>query len=219
LSHVLYASGYRLDVEAIGALCRDRGVHFHVDATQSLGVVPTDVKKAKIDFLSVGAYKWLLSPLGSGFFYIDKKFLDRSPVLGWLSVENAHELDVHNHEILDGAGRFEIGNLDVGAFLGMAAALDLINSIGVKEIEKRAVGLSTHLIEELNGLGLEVISDFEKEHLSGIVSFLESGITKEDLIKNKIVATVRDHIRFSPHIYNTKEEISRAVEIIGKLRR
>lgn len=132
LSHVLYSSGYRLDVGAIGALCREKGVNFHVDATQSLGVVQTDVKKAKIDFLSVGAYKWLLSPLGSGFVYIDEKFLDRSPVLGWLSVKDAHKLDVHNYEILDEASRFEIGNLDVGAFLGMTAALDLIDSMGVK---------------------------------------------------------------------------------------
>ena len=219
LSHVLYGNGFRLNIEEIGALCRENGAHFHVDATQSLGVVKTDVKKARVDCLSVGAYKWLLSPLGSGFIYIKEEFLDRSPILGWLSVEDPHAFDAYNYEILDSARRFEIGNIDVGAFLGMVAALELIDSIGVEDIEKRVVDLSSFLIEELDNLGLEVISNFEEENRSGIVSFSDSSIKKEDLVKNRIVATVRDYVRFSPHIYNTEDEISKALEVIGKLRR
>ncbi|MEE9474688.1 MAG: aminotransferase class V-fold PLP-dependent enzyme, partial [Candidatus Hydrothermarchaeaceae archaeon] len=138
---------------------------------------------------------------------------------GWLSVEDPHAFDAYNYEILDSARRFEIGNIDVGAFLGMVAALELIDSIGVEDIEKRVVDLSSFLIEELDNLGLEVISNFEEENRSGIVSFSDSSIKKEDLVKNRIVATVRDYVRFSPHIYNTEDEISKALEVIGKLRR
>jgi cysteine desulfurase/selenocysteine lyase len=219
LSHVLYRNGFRIDVEKIGALCREKGVHFHVDGTQSLGVVPMDVKKSNIDFMSVAGFKWLLSPMGTGFFFASEEFLDRSPVLGWQSVKDPFALDPHNFEIHDSARRFEIGTLDMGAFLGMTAALDFIDSIGQGEIEKTVLGLSSFLVEELKGQGLEVLSDFEKENASGIVSFANTGITKTGLINNKIVATVRDYVRLSPHIYNTRDEISKAVEIIGGLLR
>jgi selenocysteine lyase/cysteine desulfurase len=219
LSHVLYRTGYRLDIEEIGAICREKGVHFHVDGTQSLGALPMDVKKANIDFLSVAGFKWLLSPLGTGFFFASEEFLDRSPVLGWQSVKNPFALDPYNFEIQDSAKRFEIGTLDMGAFLGMTAALEFIDSIGVEEIEKTVLGLSSFAVEELKGMGLDVLSDFEKENASGIVSFTNPRIKKTDLLDNKIIATLRDYVRLSPHIYNTKGEISNAVGIIASLRR
>ncbi len=214
LSHVLYGNGFKVDLEGIGSLCEEKGVHFHVDATQSLGVLRTDVKKARVDFLSVAGYKWLLSPLGSGFFFVKKEFLDNSPILGWQSVKDPLALDVHNYEVRDSARRFEIGNLDVSAFLGMAAALKLIDSIGIKKIEKRVLHLSSFLLEALNDLGVEVISNFERENRSGIISFMNRGITKEDLIENDIIATIREYVRFSPHIYNTEEDILKAVEVL-----
>ena len=217
LSHVLYSNGFKIDLEEIGSLCEEKGAYFHVDAAQSLGVMQTNVKKANVDFLSVAGYKWLLSPLGSGFFFIKEEFLDRSPILGWQSVKDPFALDVYNYEILDSAKRFEIGNLDVGAFLGMVAALELIDSIGIKEIEKRVLSLSSFLLDELNNLGVEVISNFERENRSGIISFINKGITKKDLIENSIVATIREYIRLSPHIYNTEDEILKAVEILKKL--
>jgi len=219
LSHVLYKNGFRLNIEEIGSICKEKGTRFHVDATQALGVIPTDVKKANVDFLSVGAYKWLLSPLGSGFAYINEEFLDRTPVLGWLSVKDPLKFDIHNFEVRDSARRFEAGSHDVGALLGMAAALEFIESIGLKEIEKTVLGLSSFAVEELKGAGLEVLSDFEKGERSGIVSFTNPGIKKQSLLDNKVIATVRDYIRFSPHIYNTEGEISNAVGIIASLRR
>jgi selenocysteine lyase/cysteine desulfurase len=219
LSNVLYRNGYRIDVEKIGAICREREVLFNVDATQALGALPVDVKKANVDFLSVTGFKWLLSPFGSGFCYIKEEFLECSPIIGWRSVENPFALDAHNYTILDSAKRFETGTLDLGAFIGMNAALDLIESIGAGKIEKRIIELSSHLTSELNDAGLDVLSNFDEANRSGIVSFDNFGITREDLIKHKIIATARDYVRLSPHIYNTKDEISEAVEIIRVLRR
>jgi selenocysteine lyase/cysteine desulfurase len=217
LSHVLYNNGFKIDLEEIGLLCEEKGTCLHVDATQSLGVIETNVKKAKVDFLSVAGYKWLLSPLGSGFFFIKEEFLDHSPILGWRSVKDPFAFDVYNYEILDSARRFEIGNLDVEAFLGMTAALELIDSIGIKKIEKRVIELSSFLLEELNNLNVEVISDFERENRSGIISFIDKNITKKDLVDNSVVATIRDYIRLSPHIYNNEEEILRVIRILKKL--
>ncbi len=68
LSSVQFTNGFRSDLKAVSNLCRGRGVLFCVDAIQSLGVLPLDVKDCGIDFLSADAHKWLLGPEGIGVF-------------------------------------------------------------------------------------------------------------------------------------------------------
>ncbi len=217
LSHVIYRNGYRLDIEEVGRACREQGVYFHVDATQSLGALELDVKKARIDFLSAAGYKWLLSPLGSGLFYIREKLLNSSPVLGWRSVKDPLAFDAKEYEVAASARRFELGNLDISAFLGMKAALELLGSIGTERVERRVLELSSILTGELRDLGVELLSDFDEGNRSGIVC-MKDGPMEEELLKNRIIATVRDYTRFSPHIYNDETDISSVVEVIRKLR-
>src|SRR5438128_6989247 len=76
LSFVEFASGFRNDLDAIGALCRERGVYFFLDAIQGLGVLPLDVQKTPVDFLSADGHKWLLGPEGAGVFYIRRDLVD-----------------------------------------------------------------------------------------------------------------------------------------------
>ncbi|MEE8168886.1 MAG: aminotransferase class V-fold PLP-dependent enzyme [Candidatus Hydrothermarchaeales archaeon] len=215
LSHVMYRDGFRLNVEEIGRICREQDVYFHVNATQSLGALELNVEKAKIDFLSAAGYKWLLSPLGSGFFFVREELLDGSPVLGWRSVKEPLAFNATEYEVADSARRFELGSLDIAAFLGMRAALELLAKIGLKKVEKRVLQLSSILSEELADLGEELLSD-PKENRSGIVS-IKKEATKEELLKNKVVATVVDYIRFSPHIYNDEGDIHKLIEVLKKL--
>src|SRR5438034_1601086 len=70
LSSVEFASGFRNDLDALGNLCRERGIYFLVDAIQSLGVLPLDVHKTPVDFLAADGHKWLLASEGAGIFYI-----------------------------------------------------------------------------------------------------------------------------------------------------
>ncbi|HEX8253668.1 MAG TPA: aminotransferase class V-fold PLP-dependent enzyme, partial [Thermoanaerobaculia bacterium] len=70
VSSVAFHNGYVADVEAIGALCAQRGVLFCVDAIQSVGVLPIDVRKAKIDFLAADGHKWMCGPEGAAIFYV-----------------------------------------------------------------------------------------------------------------------------------------------------
>ena len=67
VSTVEFLSGYRTDLAAMGAFCRQRGIYFVVDGIQSLGVIPMDVRAYQIDFLATGGPKWLLGPKGQGF--------------------------------------------------------------------------------------------------------------------------------------------------------
>ncbi len=218
LSHVMYMDGYRLDLEGIGRVCEENDVLFHVDATQSLGALTVDVKKARIDFLSVAGYKWLLSPLGSGAFYIAREHLGGAgaPLIGWKSVTDPFAFDATHYEIARSARRFEYGNQDVAAFLGMKAALGLLTRIGRKRVEKRVLKLSSMILRGLKELGLEVHSDFPAENRSGIVS-MRTVLSSKALLKKRIVATVRKYTRFSPHIYNDEGDVDGLIEALGEL--
>src|SRR5438477_11185212 len=77
LSHVEYASGQRHDLATIGRFCRERGILFCVDAIQSMGVLPIDVRAMKLDFLSADGHKWLLGPEGAGVFFCRRELLEK----------------------------------------------------------------------------------------------------------------------------------------------
>jgi selenocysteine lyase/cysteine desulfurase len=93
LSWVEFASGFRNDLDALGQLCRERGIFFFVDAIQGLGVFPLDVSATPIDFLAADGHKWLLGPEGAGIFYLRPEHLGRlRPIgLGWHSVVHASD--------------------------------------------------------------------------------------------------------------------------------
>ena len=78
LSHVEYASGQRHDLMRIGQFCAERKILFCVDAIQSLGILPLDVRAMHIDYLSADGHKWLLGPEGAGIFYCRRELIDRT---------------------------------------------------------------------------------------------------------------------------------------------
>lgn len=73
VSYVQFLSGYRIDLEKLGAYCRNNNIIFSVDAIQALGAVKLDVEKCNIDFLSCGTQKWLLGFQGLAFIYLNEK--------------------------------------------------------------------------------------------------------------------------------------------------
>jgi len=106
----------RNDLDAVGALCRERGVYFFVDAIQGLGVLPLDVGRTPIDFLAADGHKWLLGPEGAGLFYVRRELLDLlHPVgVGWNSVVGANDFARIDFRLKPHAGRWESGTLNVG---------------------------------------------------------------------------------------------------------
>src|SRR5262245_17776159 len=111
LSHVEFASGFRNDLDAVGGLCRERGIYFFVDAIQGLGVLPLDVRRTPIDFLAADGHKWLLGPEGAGVFYIRRELVELlHPVgVGWNSVVNAEDFLTIDFRLKPHAGRWESG--------------------------------------------------------------------------------------------------------------
>ncbi len=93
LSHVGWIDGFRHNLQEIGEFCNRRGIIFVVDAIQSAGALSIDVKESKVSALTAGGYKWLLSPCGTGFLYIDQELLNsiKPTYLSYLSISTEPE--------------------------------------------------------------------------------------------------------------------------------
>jgi selenocysteine lyase/cysteine desulfurase len=219
LSWVEYASGFRNDLDALGSLCRERGIFFFVDAIQGLGVLPLDVRQTPIDALSADGHKWLLAPEGAGLFYLRREWVERlHPVgVGWNSVVGARDFSKIDFTLKPHAGRWESGTLNVAGIHALGASLELLLGLGIANVAGRVRELTDYLCERARSAGLEVFSSRAAGEDSGIVSLLPPQGQEPRALKKRcrdegIVINLRaGRLRASPHCYNNFEEIDRLV--------
>ncbi len=220
-----FISGFRIDVAAIGAWLRGRGILFCVDGIQTLGAFPTSVEQ--VDFLAADAHKWLLGPCAAGLFYVRKSLQDRlrPTVLGWHNVRCpnyvAQDQIVHPPD----ARRYEAGSANLLGLAGLEAALELILEVGVENIAAELLRQRAWLAPALQAKGYTVLeAGAPPEHASGIVTFFKPGVDlaglHQKLAEARILTSLRAdrvgqrYLRLSPHFYNTDAELQRAVEMI-----
>src|SRR5512146_824542 len=223
LSSVEFANGFRNDLSGIGEFCQKKGIFFCVDAIQSLGVLPMDVRSYGIDSLSADGHKWLLSPEGIGGFYISREVMEMvEPVeLGWHSVRNRFDFENYVFRLSPDARRFEPGSFNAVGLAAFNESLDLLLSIGVDRIWERVRRLTEGAIETALRGGYDVLSPRHPEDRSGIVTFrvpgADPGALWKALLERNVVCSSRSGgIRISPHFYNTPEEIARFFEILAE---
>jgi selenocysteine lyase/cysteine desulfurase len=221
LSFIEFASGYRNDLDAIGSLCRERGVYLFVDAIQGLGVYPLDVKRTPVDFLAADSHKWLLGPEGIGLFWIRKELIDLlHPVgVGWNSVIDPTNFGQINFRLRPEAVRWEGGAPNVAGITAMGASLELLLQFGIDRARERVEMVTDHLCARAPQIGLEVFSSRLVGDKSGIVSLVSPGRDPAELVKRcrsaGIVVNNRlGRLRLSPHAYNTIEEIDRFIDCV-----
>jgi selenocysteine lyase/cysteine desulfurase len=223
LSHVEFASGFRNDLDTIGQLCRERGILFFVDAIQGLGVLPLDVQKTPIDFLSADGHKWLVAPEGAGVFYIRRELVDRlRPVsIGWNSVVGAWDFSTIDFRLKPHAGRWENGTLNMGGIAALGSSLEVLLEAGLPAITARVKELTDYLCDRVQRIGLEVHSSRREKEWSGIVSLrtppeIDAAALVRRCREGGVVITRRaGRLRISPHAYNTEEEIDRLIDLLG----
>jgi cysteine desulfurase/selenocysteine lyase len=222
ISSVECNSGFRCDLNRIGEFCKEKDILFCVDAIQSLGILPMDVKRDHIDFLSADGHKWMLSVEGLGGFYISKEALEKVyPVtVGWGNMVNAADFMSYEFDFKPNAQRFEEGSLNTMSIHAFGAALDLLLEAGIENIENRVMALGDKIIEQLNQRGMRIYSSTHQEERSGNIAFvMNQDISKlyEWMLKNKVKLTVRDGlVRVSPHFYNSEDEISRFFSLLDE---
>lgn len=229
VSFVQYDDGCRRDMNALGELCKERGITFVVDAIQGLGALPFSARECNADFVAAGSQKWLLAPPGVGLLYVKQEWLEEPwvPNLGWLSVEDPFKTEFSTfaateERLYGSARRFEEGTPNFPGIAAMGASIDLILEEGVENISRRIHSLTNRLTGALQTLGCKVVSPRWDNYWSGIVSFhhprLDCNIVYQTLLDNAVLTTVRHGwVRVAVHFFNDESEIDRLIAIVKNL--
>lgn len=213
MSSVQSVNGFMIDLPELGELCRRKGVLLFVDAIQSLGAVPMNVRECNVDFLSADGHKWLLAPEGAGIFYCRKELCrDLNPnLIGWKSVAKDSEFENIDFTLKDNALRFEEGSQNVMGIYALGASLDLLLEIGIDRICERVHELGEMIMDEAEKRGYDVKTPRSRHARGGIVSFsgdFDPAELRERLRALNLIVNYRGGaLRVAPHFYNTQEEI------------
>ena len=221
LSAVQFFNGFRLDIDAVGSICREKGVLLNLDAIQYIGALDLNLADLQVDFLSAGGHKWLLGPIGTGIFYCRQGSLDRlhPSVVGYHSVDKSEDHMDYDLTFRDGAARFEEALVNFPGIWGLKAAADTLLETGTKKIEAQILDVTKHASESLLSRGYEILSPQAEEERSGILSFRHSKVSPQALNDRlsaaKIETAVRGGgVRLSPSFYNTIDEIDAMLDAL-----
>lgn len=226
MSHVTFHAGHRFDVASVGALCARKKLYFIVDVMQAIGVVLIDAKAMGASFIGSGSHKGLLVPQGLGLLYWDNSLSELEPA--YLAAASLAEIPgdliarPDNMAPSRAAKRFELGNFNLPAIHALGASLDMIEQIGVQNIQNHCFDLGDHLIARLDELDVRLVGPRERQHRAPhiyVISLPASewlGHFEENGVR---VSPERDGIRVSLGMFNTADDIDRLIDVIRRLRR
>jgi len=223
LSHVQFSNGFRIDPEEIGNIKEHHALV--INASQSAGVFAIDVKQMKIDAMCATGHKWMLAGYGSGFVYVSRELLEQSlpSSIGWLSVE--HPFDMRNDEFRprhDAAARVELGCPHFAGMFSFGASIDLINEIGIANIQSRALDLNRFLTTRLSASGWTVLSPLQNETARSAETLVQIENPAEvvrRLFRRGVVVTEKpEGIRVATHFFNNEEDIEKLIAGLNETR-
>jgi cysteine desulfurase/selenocysteine lyase len=221
-----FVSGYRIDLNAIGTLLREKEILFSVDAIQTLGAFPTTIES--VDFLSADAHKWMLGPLAIGIVFVRRECFDlcRPTLLGSWNVKAPGFVAQEEIEFQPTAQRYEPGAMNVMGIFGMKAAIDLLLEIGIASVAERILTITAQLAAGLEGMGFTLLGPTRGPNASGIVTVSRPGTDMEALFERLTAANIicssrqdrqgQHYIRFSPHFYNTEAEVDQVLQVLAQ---
>lgn len=244
LSHVQSWNGYRIDLETIGSECRRRGIIFSIDAVQSVGAMQLDLGNQPVDFAVAGAQKWMFGGHGIAIVYCSRELLSKvqPTFVGPRIMKEGTGHSVNNYLLHLGsperrdadypidythtAQRFEEAPVPLIGLLTLNAAIDILQEVGMDVVEDRVLSLGQRLAEGAVAKGYEIGDPWPRSRaeMSGVITVMKDGLTGVDfrrmLDAAGVTATVntgphgRDIIRFSPHFFNTEEEIDHVIDAL-----
>lgn len=224
ISSVQFASGFRTDLATLGEFCQSKGVFLFVDAIQSLGMLPMDVKAMNIDFLAADGHKWLCAPEGAGLFFVRKELQGylQPTTIGWMSMKDRFQFNKPQFEFADTARRYEAGSYNMPGVFSLGGSVELIKEIGIENIARRVLALTDRLAEGVRAKGYRVISSRQPSEASAIVAFISDVHDHEQIqahleAEHRIVIAVRHgRLRASPYCYNSEQEIDQLIDALPK---
>ncbi|MEU1538307.1 aminotransferase class V-fold PLP-dependent enzyme [Actinacidiphila glaucinigra] len=221
VSAVDFRTGYRADLAALREVIGDRLLV--VDAMQAFGVVELPWQAA--DVVVAGGQKWLRASWATGFAALSDRALERlEPTLtGWTGVEDVAVFDDTEHSVAPDALRWSITNLSPVTAAAFAAALELVESVGVAAIEGHVARRVDELIEVVRSAGGQVLSPVARAVRAGIVSFAVPDVDPAQVAKalheHGVTPSVRaDSVRLSAHASTTAGAVERVRAALASLR-
>lgn len=213
ISHVQWNSAYRIDLKEIGDLCREHGVVFLVDATQSLGAHVIDLSELNVDVFISSHYKWMNAGFGNGTLYISDAFLQQyPPVVGG---HNSYHMVGDKWMYVPSIKSYEPGSPNMHGFSILAVEIERKNNMGLASIEAHNRQLTNLFLKGITGLNLSVIGDMDTTHRASFVLLRDDNRLGAYLKDNGFVVTIRNGlVRISFHYYNTEEEVSKLLGVL-----
>lgn len=234
LTHGSNLTGNVNDIEKIGRIARDHGLIFIVDASQTAGVLPIDVKKMNIDVLCFTGHKSLMGPQGTGGMCVREGLEIESLKRGGSGV------DTYNHRHpSEMPTALEAGTLNGHGIAGLSAAIDFIEKTGMETIREKETCLMHRFVDGVKDIpGVKLYGDFEAGTRCPVVALnignADSSEISDILSMDYDIATRpgahcapkmhesmgtvdQGAVRFSFSYFNTEEEIDAAISAVGEI--
>jgi selenocysteine lyase/cysteine desulfurase len=224
VSHVQYATGYRLDLRRLAEAAHAHDAILIVDATQSAGMVPIDVRADDVDVLVAGSYKWLCSAFGAAVCYLRPELAARfrPPFVGWRSREDAFVFDADRLIVAPGARGMEYSTVAYGAGIALGAAIRYLLDAGVDRILEHDRALADAMFDGAARLGGRPMAPSDPGARTGIAAVRFEGWDARDLWEGLAAHGVYTSprlgaIRFSPHLYNHQGDLEAALAALEQV--
>jgi len=224
ITHVCYRNGAMVDVEKVVKLAHERGALVLLDAYQSAGSMPLDVKALDVDFLGAGVLKYLLGSAGLAFFYAKRELVERvwPTATGWFADENIFAMDHTDYSPAPTASRFQSGTPPVPSIYAGIAGIELMQEIGVAETREHVQALNSRLIEGLDELRATIVTPRRPKRRGALICVKATDV--ETLVaaleREGIVTSSRDgNLRVSAHAYNSTQDVDDLLAALARQRK
>ena len=221
VSHVLFRSAYLMDADAICRRAHEMGALVSLDSFHAVGIVPVDVKRSKVDFLTGGVLKWLCGGRGGCFLYVSPTVRDdlKPALTGWQAHSRPFAFE-ETMEYASGAFRWLNGTPVIPALYAAAEGPKILRRAGIAAIREKSVRLTSRLIELADERGYAVNAPRDPARRGGTVAVdvpHAYEVTQHLLSQNILVDyRVGAGIRIAPHFFTREEELEEAVYEIDK---
>ena len=221
-THVCYKNGFRSNLSALAELAHERGASLMIDAYQSMGTEPMDVKALDLDILVTGALKYLLGSPGVAFMYVRRDLIERLEPSdsGWFGQENVFAYDVHHLRYAAAARRFETGSPPVPNVYATLPALRMIAQVGLDAIQRHVQGLADRFISGARDRGLDLLTPEERAARGPLVMVGATDAPRlvQALAQEGILCSTRDGaLRVSLHYYNNESDVDAILGALDRL--
>jgi selenocysteine lyase/cysteine desulfurase len=223
-----WTDGGLFDLVAIGEACRERGIFFSLDVTQSAGAFPLDVRRIQPDFLTSATYKWLMGTYSLGLLYVSERWQREGRPIehNWIhrkDSENFARLVDYQDDFDAGARRFDVGERSNFALVpGAEAGIRQILEWGVENVSETVGAMTDDIAERARALGLgSVPRDKRAPHYIGLKlpGELPPNLL-EALARRKVYVSIRgSSVRVTPHLYNEGRDVEKLFDALEEVLR